>query len=298
MRNELTIFEKNTALYDERNFAARIEAIEHIEFNIIDRIDGVLEKAPLPEELIALRQDAERVKRQLESVDDASFRRLRENIRMGRCTGPALKDHIDECVGCGPGGMRRNDEPGYDNLDAFISGLLLTEPPPAETMPREPEMVFYQPTPARIIFQFLEKALLTADDVLIDVGSGLGHVPIMGNLLSGAKATGIEFEPAYCDYARACAIDLNLKRVEFVNIDARAADYSGGTVFFMYTPFTGKLLEDVLEELRRESLRRQIRLFTYGPCTPEVCRHSWLTREDQDGDRIYTLGAFRSSGAL
>jgi SAM-dependent methyltransferase len=155
-------------------------------------------------------------------------------------------------------------------------------------------MVYYQPTPARIILELVEKANLTGKDVFYDLGSGLGQVPILVNLLSEAQAKGIEFEPAYCDYARACAAELNLSRVEFINVDARKADYSDGTVFFMYTPFEGSLLQEVLEKLRGESRKRMIKLFTYGPCTPQVSQQSWLECVDQNGNHIYKLGVFRS----
>jgi SAM-dependent methyltransferase len=176
----------------------------------------------------------------------------------------------------------------------FINGLLLIRVVSVETKAKEPEMVYYQQTPARIIFELVEKARLTGEDVFYDLGSGLGQVPILVNLLSGATAKGIEFEPAYCDYARGCAADLNLSRVEFINADARTADYSEGTIFFMYTPFEGRILQEVLEKLRGESRRRWIRLFTYGPCTPQVSRQSWLKCVDQNGDHIYKLGVFRS----
>jgi hypothetical protein len=39
---------------------------------------------------------------------------------------------------------------------------------------------------------------ITQADVFFDLGSGLGQVPILVNLLSGAAAKGMEFEPVYC----------------------------------------------------------------------------------------------------
>ncbi|HEY7182687.1 MAG TPA: hypothetical protein VIC84_14760, partial [Blastocatellia bacterium] len=197
-------------------------------------------------------------------------------------------------VGRDSTGNQQQDEIGYDSLDVFINGLLLIQPVPRETKAREPEMVYYQPAPARIIFEMIEKARLTQEDVFYDLGSGLGQVTILVNLLSGATAKGIEFEPAYCDYARVCAADLNLSYAEFINIDARIAEYSEGTDFFMYTPFEGRILQEALEKLRGESRRKRIRLFTYGPCTPQVSRQSWLKCEDQNGDHPYKLGVFRS----
>jgi hypothetical protein len=294
IQSDIEAIEKNSALYEETNFDSRVGAIDYVEFNIIDRIEGLLHTTNQPEELTTLKQSAERVKRQLEDIDDTLFQRLRADIRGGVCTGTALKSLIDEYVGGDSRGARQQDEIGYDSLDVFINGLLLINPVPIETKAREPEMVYYQQTPVRIILELVEKAHLTEQDVFYDLGSGLGQVPILAHLLSGATAKGIEFEPAYCDYARGCAAALNLSRVEFVNADARKADYSDGAAFFMYTPFKGRLLQEMLEKLRRESRQRMIRLFTYGPCTPEVSRQSWLKGVDQNGADLYKLGVFRS----
>jgi hypothetical protein len=294
IQSDIEAIEKNPALYTETNFDGRAEAIDFIEFDIIDRIDGLFNTNERSEALVALKQSAEQLKRQLEDIDERLFRRIRADIRMGVCTGAALKVLIDQYVGCDSTGRRQLDDIGYDRLDEFINGLLLTNSIPTETKDREPEMVFYQQTPARIILKLIQQANLTEHDVFYDLGSGLGQVPILVNLLSGASARGVEFEPAYCDYARASAAELNLSRIEFINVDARAADYSDGTVFFMYTPFEGRLLQEVLEKLHRESQRRKIRLFTYGPCTPIVSQQNWLECVDQNGDQIYKLGVYQS----
>jgi hypothetical protein len=114
------------------------------------------------------------------------------------------------------------------------------------------------------------------------------------NLISGVKAEGVEFEPAYYNYAAACAAELNLPDVHFINVDARMADYSDGTVFFMYTPFGGSILQEVIERLRLESLSRNIRILTYGPCTLEVAGYNWLNQERAGENDIYQLGVFSS----
>jgi hypothetical protein len=64
--------------------------------------------------------------------------------------------------------------------------------------------------------------------------------------------------------------------VSFINQDASEADYTDGTFFFMYTPFTGRLLQQVLDKLDREAQTRPITLAAYGPCTVHVERQSWL----------------------
>lgn len=295
IQSDIEAIEKNAALYEETNFNSRVEAIDAIEFNIIDRIEGLLHTITQPEELIRLKQAAERVQRQLEDIDENLFQRLRADIRAGLDTAATLKRLIDQYGGSHSRRVSPQDEIGYDNLDVFINGLLLIHAAlPTETKAREPEMVAYQQTPARIILELVEIAHLTEKDIFYDLGSGLGQVPILVHLLSGATAKGIEFEPAYCDYARVCAAELNLSGVEFVNRDARQVDYADGTVFFMYTPFEGRLLQAVLEKLRRASEQRMIRLCTYGPCTPQVSRQSWLKCINQNETHLYKLGVFRS----
>jgi len=165
---------------------------------------------------------------------------------------------------------------------------------PGQTKDLEPEMVYYQKTPARIIFNLAEKSHFMKEDVFFDLGSGLGQVAILVNLLTGIKVKGIEFEPAFCDYARNCATELNLPNVAFINSDAREADYSRGTIFFMFTPFKGEILQKVLEILRKESLLRKIKIITYGPCTAQVALQSWLKLAAQQDDNIYKPGIFTS----
>jgi hypothetical protein len=64
--------------------------------------------------------------------------------------------------------------------------------------------------------------------------------------------------------------------VTFIQQDARAADFSSGTIFYLYTPFVGTILSAVLDSLRRETAGREIRVCTYGPCTPTVAKERWL----------------------
>ncbi len=51
---------------------------------------------------------------------------------------------------------------------------------------------------------------------------------------------------------------------------------SSGTVFYLYTPFLGTILRAVLDLLRREAIGREIRVCTFGPCTPTVGAERWL----------------------
>jgi hypothetical protein len=293
MRLLIDGMEKNCALYDVTRFGDRVDALETLTFDVIERIKELLPTDDRPDTLWALRHRAEQLRQRLRMLDGMLFREFRENIRLRRYTHAELRRQICAVVG-DTADTRPDDDVRYDCLDAFVGGLLLGAPVPEETQAREPEMVYYQPTAARIILQLIDRARITERDVLYDLGSGLGQVVMLVHLLTGARAKGVEFQPSYCDYANECIRALNLSGVESINLDAREADYSDGTVFFMYTPFQGQLLQDVLQRLRHEARRRMIRVGTYGPCSLQVSQQDWLQCVDQAAPHMHRLAIFRS----
>jgi hypothetical protein len=165
---------------------------------------------------------------------------------------------------------------GYDYWDELVSGILQLREPRKPILDPEPEMVFYQPTPVRHILQLMKASGLSERDTLVDLGSGLGHVPLLVSMLTGARGLGVEVEAAYVASAEECARRLRLSRVGFIRDDARGADLSCGTVFYLYSPFTGSMLADVLGRLRDESMRRPIKICSLGPCTPTIAKEIWL----------------------
>lgn len=290
---DIEAFEKDASIYHEHNFDKRQDAIDFLEFHFISPIESLIEKSARPNQLLLLKQRADNIKLKLEAIDNNLFKKLRADIRANGCVGKQFKNLVGKYIDFDADGSE-HEEAGYDNLDVFINGLLSPRAIPEQTAALEPEMVFYQKTPARIIFELVEKAYVTKDDVFFDLGSGLGQATILVNLPTGAKAIGVEFEPAFCNYASDCAAQLNLPNVSFINADARKADYSEGTVFFMYTPFKGEILQDVLLLLKEESLTRKIKIITYGPCTAEVASHGWLDIAVSNNDNIYKPAVFTS----
>ncbi len=293
LRSDIEAIQRDKALFEDENFHVRAEALDFLEFDVLGQVDRFLLSTGQTEELIGLRQQTQVVKTRLEEVDERLFQRIRDNIRSQNYTLAELRQQLVDCAGVGPNHGNEAYE-GYDNLDALVNGLLLTGAAPEETREREPEMVFYQPTPARIVLELVEKAGFQPNDVFYDIGSGLGQVAILVHLLSGVCTKGVEFEPAYCEFARRCSRELNLSDVEFINADAREAAYIGGTAFFLYTPFEGEMLEQVLKRLRDESGTRGIRLFTHGSCTLQVARQTWLERVDHNGSDVNGLAIFRA----
>jgi SAM-dependent methyltransferase len=125
--------------------------------------------------------------------------------------------------------------------------------------------------------------------VFYDLGAGLGHVAILMRLLAGVRAVGVEIESVFCETARRAAQDLGVSDVLFVQADAREIDYSTGTVFYLFTPFTGTILECVLDRLRVEGQQRALALCTYGACTRRLAEQSWLRCTSGDVTSLFSL---------
>ncbi|WP_019466125.1 class I SAM-dependent methyltransferase [Dyella japonica] len=225
---------------------------------------------------------------------------LRRRAKARHAALASVQQHLCDAVrhaivhGAGPhalnGWLQHDDlrEPwGYDHLDALIGDVLSLDEPDDAIAALERDMVFYQPTPVRHVLDLIHRARLCSDDVVVDLGSGMGHVPLLVSICTDAQACGIEREHAYVASARRAAQALRVERATFLAQDARDADVSRGTVFYLYTPFTGDMLRHMLDRLRREASRRSFRVATLGPCTPAVAGESWLrAASEPNADRV------------
>ena len=295
MLSHIDTIANDEKIFLEKNFIIRSEALDDIEFHVTDRIQSFAESADSSDRLNDVKQYAEQVRSQLEEVNTKMFDQLRLRISGEHYRGEKLMNLINEYLKNMPDPAIQTYESGYDNLDLFINGLLTYRDLPAQTKEREPGMIYYQKTPARIILELVKKAAFQPGDVFYDLGSGLGQATILVNLLATVISKGVEFEPAYCHYAKTCVAELNLSDTYFINEDARYADYSSGTVFFMYTPFEGEMLCDALSNLYVEAKKRKIRIFTYGSCTPGVARQHWLRQVNEIKNCFLELAEFVSA---
>lgn len=290
MRSLVRTLQSDRTLLEEASFRARAEALDLLGFRVLEPIQsGANSLAGRAAE--TLRQ-ALQLKERLEEVDRRLFLELRREIRSGGMPPGALKSKLERYLG--PADEGAWSEPGYDHYDAFASGLLSTGTPPRPLLELEPDMVAYQPTPARAVLDMLDRLQLGPEEVFYDLGSGLGQVALLAALLTGARARGVELDPAYCAYARRCARGLRLRNVEFLAVDARAPGYSDGRVFYLYTPFTGGIWRQVLGRLQAEATTRRIRVCTYGPCTLQAERESWLAPADGIPPSEHRVAIFRA----
>ena len=117
--------------------------------------------------------------------------------------------------------------------------------------PKPPD-VRYVPTPQNVVETMLEMAHVTAADVVYDLGSGDGRIPITAAQKYGARGVGIEIEPRLIEEAIDNARKAHVAdRVRFFNQDLFETDLSPATVVTLYLlPRLNQQLVPKLKALR------------------------------------------------
>src|SRR5687768_6400807 len=109
----------------------------------------------------------------------------------------------------------------------------------AQTPLRTPDVIFV-PTPQEVVDVMLKIAKVTKNDVVYDLGSGDGRIPITAARVYGAKAVGIDIDPERIREANenvkaaASADRTILSRVQFLNQDLFTTNISEASVVTLY----------------------------------------------------------------
>lgn len=94
--------------------------------------------------------------------------------------------------------------------------------------------VIWVPTPDELVTKMLEIADISADDFVIDLGSGDGRTVIAAAKL-GARARGIEFNPALVELSKINAVKAGVsEKTEFIQADFFECDLSEATVITLF----------------------------------------------------------------
>ena len=109
---------------------------------------------------------------------------------------------------------------------------------------RQPDM-YFAGTPQPVVDAMLKLARVTAADVVYDLGSGDGRIPITAAQKYGAIGVGVELQPRLIEIAKDNAVKAHVAdRVWFLNQDLFETDLSPATVVALY------LLPQALARLR------------------------------------------------
>ena len=289
LQSELDELQDTPTLFDQYNFRARKEALDFTA--VIEKID--IENRLDIVGLLNLQQQARALGERLRAINASIAQYWHDRLKSERPSPQALRESLRPYTDYV---SRRWGQPhyGYENLDFLLDEILLPRPHPQASLTAENGMVRYEPTPASVIFELTERVRFTANDVFYDLGSGLGKVTLLVHLLTRVRCVGVEYQPDFCAYADQQAHRLKLKNLNYLNIDARYADYAAGTVFFFFNPFGGTIFPTVLERLHLEAQQREIRICSYGSSSQPLSEFSWLERIPPLSDDSAALAIFRS----
>ena len=136
-------------------------------------------------------------------------------------------------------------------LTTIVVTALLAAPASQIRRPRQPD-VRYVPTPQNVVDAMLAMARVTPADVVYDLGSGDGRIPITAAEKYGARGVGIEIEPRLVGEANDNAVKAHVTdRVWFLNQDLFEADLSRATVVTLFLlPRINQQLMPTLKRLR------------------------------------------------
>lgn len=131
------------------------------------------------------------------------------------------------------------------------NGVTATAPSPVATTATPPKLdVPYVPTHEMIVEEMLSMAEVKGTDVLYDLGSGDGRIPITAAKKFGTRGVGIDLNPERIKEANENAKTAGVTdKVRFIEGDIFKQDFSEATVVTLY------LLPDVNMKLRPQILQ-------------------------------------------
>jgi SAM-dependent methyltransferase len=148
------------------------------------------------------------------------------------------------------------------------AGVLGAQDRPTKTLD-----IHYTPTRHAVADAMLDLAKVTAADVVYDLGSGDGRIPIIAAQKYGARGIGVELDGALVERSRQNARDAGVShRVTFLLGDLFTADMSEATVITLYLSTSiNAALEPRLRALRHGT-RIVSHQFPIGRWAPDTTR--------------------------
>jgi ribosomal protein L11 methylase PrmA len=134
----------------------------------------------------------------------------------------------------------------------FLIAAALLAAAPAAAQIRMPDVIFV-PTPQEVVEDMLRLADVKKGDVLYDLGSGDGRIPITAAKKYGIRAVGIDIDPDRITEAQDNATKAGVSRqVEFRLGDIFTMDFRDATVVTLYLlpELNVKLSPRLLAELK------------------------------------------------
>lgn len=155
-------------------------------------------------------------------------------------------------------------------VSAFTSACGPMQVPPA---PRPPTPdIHFVPTSGGVTDAMLTLAKVTASDVVYDLGSGDGRIPIAAAKKYGARGVGIELDPELIKTANRNAQKAGVAdKVRFTQADLFKTDFSDATVVTLYLSNSINMrLASILQKQLKRGSRIVSHRFEMGDWKPEA----------------------------
>jgi SAM-dependent methyltransferase len=160
--------------------------------------------------------------------------------------------------------------------------------------PRFDDAVDYETLAYRMLWRTLRPLDLTSDDVVYDIGCGMGRIVCVAARAGVKRCVGIELCPQWAEQAMRNARTLRSPKapIEIRVGDAAQADYSHGTVYCLFNPFGRGTLTAVMdrigESIATQSRAKPIRIAYTNPKHADVLDGCpWLERYYMDEPLLY-----------
>ncbi|MGC4086380.1 MAG: hypothetical protein QM756_00505 [Polyangiaceae bacterium] len=152
----------------------------------------------------------------------------------------------------------------------------------------------YLPSSVEVLLRTVERANISARDVFVDVGSGLGRATTLVHLLTGAASVGLEIQAGLVEESRRLAGRLQLERVSTLHGDASKliGRMTLASVFFFYCPFGGQRLAQAMQAIEPLAHARPLRLCFIDMPAPKL---PWLSEDVRSRDDIANVSICRST---
>lgn len=153
----------------------------------------------------------------------------------------------------------------------------------------------YVPVDYGALWHYMRPVRLLSSDVAFDIGCGMGRVLCMFSRLPIKKCIGVEYNEGLANIARRNAVTLRARRapIEVRVGDAADADYSEGTVFWLWNPFGERTLQCVMDRIE-QSIRispRPVQIVYIRPQHEDVLHAcSWLCCTGKQNALLHAYG--------
>lgn len=170
----------------------------------------------------------------------------------------------------------------HDRLMDGLRGVRTTLPEPlASSGGTERRNSPYEPISYVALDMIARRLRLGPDDHLHDIGCGLGRVLCYFARRPVRRLIGVELNHDLGCGAMENAARMRGRRapIEVRIGDAAEQSYADGTVFFLFNPFSGEVLQTVLERIAAETAGRRVRVVYVNPKAGGLLDQAdWLQR--------------------